>query len=930
MWRLTLAQMRRSLGRLTAAGVAVAIGTAFIAATLLAGTIMQRISYDSITASYGKADLIADAGSGVSLDEKTVEAVRATPGVAAADPRVVAPYVAMSAGDREITQTLVALPSDPAFDTQHVTQGALPTAEGQIALPERAAERLHVGVGDTVAVSYYRWQEAAGATAGDAGDPATADAAGSPAADATASADDPAGATARATDGATAGATDGATAAPSDEATAAPGEPEGTYREVRADAEVVGLTTDPTSAWAQYGGAALATLDDTLLWASFGDGDGTPTLSDAATSQLLLAVDEGADTATVVDAVESVLTASGGTDPIVLTRDAAAERSLSGSDGTGPILVVVLAFAAVAMIVAGLVIANTFQVLVAQRTRTLALLRCVGAVRSQVRRSVLLEASLLGLAASVAGTLLGTALVQVALLVMQNADLPFPVPSVVRPTVASVVAPLAVGVVVTVLAALTPARVATRVAPIAALRPADAPAAGSRAGRFRLVVSLVLVVGGTLLLAGGVVLSKQLLVVAVGIAILGGAASFIGLLVGAVFWMPRVVAAIGRLVGRFGMPARLAAANTGRNPARTAATSTALLIGVTLVAMMSTGAVTARATLDDELDTRYPVDLAVAAPFTTDESGNPVTEALPAGTVEALADIPGVESSATLVRDSVELGGTQTVDALGITPEQAAAVLRDTDLAAAVGDGSVVVPEAVAKSAGIEDGDRVSVARAEGSGVGTPVDLTAAVVPLDSWFVLVTPGTLDELGSPGTLSTAWLRVADVLDSGTVVQQVQDLTSDSVLEITGAALERALYQRAIDTLLAVVVGLLAVAVVIALIGVTNTLSLSVIERRRESATLRALGLTRRQLRASMAVEGALIAGVGAVVGVALGLAYGWLGSAAVLAGIADLQLRVPWTDLGLVLGVALVAGVLASALPGRTAARTPPVAALAVD
>ncbi len=189
---------------------------------------------------------------------------------------------------------------------------------------------------------------------------------------------------------------------------------------------------------------------------------------------------------------------------------------------------------------------------------------------------------------------------------MQNADLPFPVPTVVRPTVASVVAPLAVGLVVTVLAALTPARVATRVAPIAALRPADAPAAGSRAGRFRLVVSLVLVVGGALLLAGGVALSQQILVAAVGIAILGGAASFVGLLVGAVFWMPRVVAAIGGLVGRLGMPARLAAANTGRNPARTAATSTALLIGVTLVAMMSTGAVTARATLDDELDTRFP------------------------------------------------------------------------------------------------------------------------------------------------------------------------------------------------------------------------------------------------------------------------------------------------------------------------------------
>ncbi|WP_203667192.1 FtsX-like permease family protein [Cellulomonas pakistanensis] len=913
--------MRRSLGRLTAAGIAVAIGTAFVAATLLAGDVMKRISYDSITASYGTADLIADAGE--SLSETTVDAVRAAPGVAAADPRVVVPYVSMSAGDKALTQTVVPVASDPAFDTQVVTAGALPTADGELALPERAAERLGVGVGDAVTVSYYRWEAAAADPTSGAG------------ADEAAGADDAGAEDAGAADAGAAEATAPTEAAGTEDgtatadATAAPGEPEGTYREREVEATVVGLTTDPTSAWAQYGGAATSTQADALLWAGWGEGPGAPTLLDAATSQLLVALEPGTDTATVSDEVSDVLSAIGGphSNVRVMTRDEAAEYSISG-DGTGPILVVVLAFAAVAMIVAGLVIANTFQVLVAQRTRMLALLRCVGAVRSQVRRSVLLEAGILGLVASVLGTLLGTALVQLALLVMQNADLPFPVPSVVRPTVASVVAPLAVGIVVTVLAALTPARVATRVAPIAALRPADAPAAGSRAGRFRLVVSLLLVVGGALMLGGGVALSETFLVAAVGIAVLGGAASFVGLLVGAVFWMPKVVARIGRLVGRLGVPARLAAANTGRNPARTAATSTALLIGVTLVAMMSTGAVTARATLDDELDTRFPVDLAVSAPFTADEDGNAVTEPLPAGTVRALAELPGVAASAMLVRDSVEVGTTGTVvDALGITPEQATDVLRDADLVAAVGDGTVAVSRAVAEAGDIEDGDTVAVARTEGGGTA---DLTAVVVPLDSWVVLMTPTTLEQLGSPGTLSTAWLRVADVDASGQVVADLQELTADSPLDITGAAIERALYERAIDTLLAVVVGLLAVAVVIALIGVTNTLSLSVIERRRESATLRAVGLTRRQLRASMAVEGALIAGVGAVVGVLLGMAYGWLGSAAVLAGISDLQLRVPWADLGIVLGVALVAGVLASVLPGRSAARTPPVAALAVD
>jgi putative ABC transport system permease protein len=914
MWRLTLAQMRRSLGRLTAAGIAVAIGTAFVAATLLAGDVMKRISYDSITASYGTADLIGVTG-GTPLTQARLDAVRALPGVAAADARVIAYYVSMSAGDKEITQTIVPVPSDPAFDTQEVTAGALPTRDGEIALPERAAERLGVEVGDEITVSYYRWSPAEAAA---------------PVAEAAA----PAGTAAPA------GGTDAAAGAPADEPaatdpTTAPEDP-GVVQQREDRAEVVALTTDPTSAWAQYGGAALATEADTLLWSGSGEGPGTPRLEEVADEQVLIALEPGADSATVRTATEAVF-AVDGNEPMVLTRDAAAERSISG-DGTGPITVVVLAFAAVAMIVAGLVIANTFQVLVAQRTRMLALLRCVGAVRSQVRRSVLLEASILGLAASVVGTLLGTGLVQVALWFMQAADLPFPVPAAVVPTVASVVAPLAVGVLVTVLAALTPARVATRVAPIAALRPTDAPAAGSRAGRFRLVVSWLLVGGGVLLLGGGVALSQtELLAVAVGIAILGGAASFVGLLVGAVFWMPRVVAAIGRLVGRAGMPARLAAANTGRNPARTAATSTALLIGVTLVAMMSTGAVTARSTLDGELDTRYPVDLRVSTPTSVDEEGRSVREPLPAGVVDSLEDVPGVASVVTLATETVALGeGDEgTVDAHALTPEQAADLFRDADLAAAVADGTVTVSGDVAAYFGLEDGDTVPVALGDSSRGGaldgaSAVDLTVAVSALHDWSVLVTPGTLDRLGSPATATAAWLRVTDVDASGDVANQVQDLTADSTLDITGAAMERASYQRAIDTLLAVVVGLLAVAVVIALIGVTNTLSLSVIERRRESATLRALGLTRRQLRASMAVEGALIAGVGAVVGVLLGLAYGWLGSAAVLAGIAELELQVPWGDLGIVVAVALVAGVLASVLPGRSAARTPPVAALAVD
>ena len=179
-------------------------------------------------------------------------------------------------------------------------------------------------------------------------------------------------------------------------------------------------------------------------------------------------------------------------------------------------------------------------------------------------------------------------------------------------------------------------------------------------------------------------------------------------------------------------------------------------------------------------------------------------------------------------------------------------------------------------------------------------------------------------------SQVWARLTDVNESSTVVPAISDVLDNTAVQINGAGVERATLQKVIDTSLAVVVGLLAVAVLIALIGVANTLSLSVIERGRESATLRAIGLSRRQLRGTLAIEGMLIAGVGAVLGAGLGVLYGWAGATTTLAGMGAVQLEVPWPDLAKVMLVALVAGLLASVLPGRAAARTSPVAALGVD
>ncbi len=272
-----------------------------------------------------------------------------------------------------------------------------------------------------------------------------------------------------------------------------------------------------------------------------------------------------------------------------------------------------------------------------------------------------------------------------------------------------------------------------------------------------------------------------------------------------------------------------------------------------------------------------------------------------------------------------EQGDLGRQDVRALAPDVATAVLRDPEQAAGLADGTVVVSRDAADTMGVVDGEQVTLT-VEGRG---PVVRTAAVTDFPGGL-LVTPATLAGMGVDLPANEVWLRLADDADPVAAMDDVQDVLSDVPVQVMGAALERAAFEDIVDTLLAVVLGLLAAAVVIALIGVANTLSLSVIERRRESATLRAIGLTRTQLRMSLAYEGCLIAGVGAVLGIGLGLVYGWAGSMTVLRALGEVSLEVPWRDLGVALVVAVAAGLLASVLPARSAARTSPVEALAVE
>jgi putative ABC transport system permease protein len=579
------------------------------------------------------------------------------------------------------------------------------------------------------------------------------------------------------------------------------------------------------------------------------------------------------------------------------------------SSGKDELTVILLAFAGVALVVSALVVSNTFAVLVAQRTRELALLRCLGAGRSQIRGSVLLEALLVGAVSSAAGVLAGAGLMS-ALIAWAKSRPEMAFATLAVPP-SAIFTGLAVGMGLTVIAALVPARAATAVAPLAALRPADPAVLGNPKGRLRLIGGLSALISGAAALGLGA-WSNQLLV-----ALAGGALSFLGVLLCATLFVPRLVALAGRLAAPSGVPGRLAARNAVRNPGRTSVTAAALLIGVTLVALMMTGASSARLAFDQVLAQNYPVDMAVLA---SPES--------PKSQVEAVRTIDGVEAAALLPEaGTVKLDGAD-VPVFSLAASDAA-VLRDPTLKPEPGkiylpEGSPATPVTMTVGGSILELEPVVLKTRNMS----PLIDSRTLASVRGALV---PGASSDGPAAGGGTALWLLL-DKEISGDAVRDVQQSVASALgvpaASVSGAAIERVTFNEIIDVLLLVVTGLLGVAVVIALIGVANTLSLSVLERTRENSLLRALGLTRGQLRGMLAIEAVLVAGVAAVLGTVLGVVYGWLGAKSALGGVADVVPVVPWLQLLAVFGVAIAAGLLASVMPARRAARLSPVEGLA--
>jgi putative ABC transport system permease protein len=573
-----------------------------------------------------------------------------------------------------------------------------------------------------------------------------------------------------------------------------------------------------------------------------------------------------------------------------------------------------LAFAVIALVVAAMVIYNTFTILVAQRTRELALLRCVGAGRGQVFRSVLAEALFMGVAASVLGLFGGlgvSALLQWIVNSFGGGSTEIRTPL----TATTVLVAFAVGVLVTVLSAVLPARRATRVAPVAALRSQpDSSEEVSRTGKLRILFAVLVAVAGAGTIGLGMQLNQEaaMLVTGAGTMVVLAAVLILGpVLVGPV---NRVLGALPRAL--FGVPAKLASANAGRNPKRTAATTAALMIGVTIVSMVTVVATSAKESANAEIDNQFPADYTVKSSV--------YDRTLPKDLATQLAGVPEVAKIAPRAELRADLGNLEGAYVTGVSGDVLSDLIRPKVVEGeldTLGDGEVALQSGTAGSRAAKVGETVTIATEEGGKQSLKVvALYEAADQLGT--VLVTLGTAEKLDPKlAGYDSIMVKLKPGVSAADGRAAVEKVTDPSPLAaIDSAAETKAQLSKQLDQLLALVWALIGLAVVIALFGIANTLALSVLERTRETALLRALGLTRNQLRTMLVM--------GAAIGLVLGIGFGWVFITAMSTEDFALSLTIPFGQIGTMLVAAVIAAIVAAALPARRAGRTSVVAGMA--
>ncbi|WP_035849992.1 ABC transporter permease [Kitasatospora azatica] len=580
-----------------------------------------------------------------------------------------------------------------------------------------------------------------------------------------------------------------------------------------------------------------------------------------------------------------------------------------------------LGFAGLAVLVGIFLILNTFSMLVAQRTRELGLLRALGAGRGQVTRSVLTEALLLGVIGSTLGLGAGIGLAAglKSLISSFGVDLSGTA-LVINP--ATPAAAYAIGVLTTLVAAYLPARRAARISPMAALREASTPATKPLAVRSALGTALLLAGGAALagaakyhatLTTGAGLLSGGIVATLVALVVLGPALSRV------------VVHGLGAFYpALFGAVGRMSRLNAVRNPRRTGATAGALMISLSLVGAVAVLAASLTTSVNRDVDNTFGADYAL--------SGNgqqPIGHEVTA----KIKTIPGIQAVTRQRYAVAHLNGFQLVLS-GVdvaTVDQAVKPQYVAGSTADVAAGKVMVDETTANADRLSIGSKVELHFLNGN-AGTltvgAISKPPAGAGKDGGSWEVSLDTLSRFAPEAQDFTLYLNTAPGADKKQV-QAALDTTLAGYPQVSVQS--QADYKKSItsqvDTVLYLVYALLALAIVIAVLGVVNTLALSVIERTREIGLLRAVGTSRRQIGRLIRLESVLIAVHGALLGLGLGLAWGIAGQRVlVLYGITALS--IPWSTILAVLAGSALAGLAAAVLPAVKAARTKVLTAIA--
>ena len=897
MWKIALKLMRKSVRMLIASGIAILIGSMFMSATLLFANSVDDLMVRNATDEFGSANYAisfrnpnSSPSSEIHYKDLHLDEISKMPGVNGIRSDDATALVRVEKGDKSVTSIAWSNGLYGNLPVYKSTEGRDPQKIGEITLIKSIAKSIHANIGDTITL----------VKVDDTG-----------------------------------------------------GDKEKSY-----DVRVVGLVDDgehsqiPFSNRGTYLGGV--TNDFCAKLNNLKNFD-----NEVVQSKVYMSIDESKIN-DLSPKINSLLPSRFS----LMSRHEVGVRAVRNvSNGTNFVTMFLLSFGILALLISSLVIANTFQVLVAQRRRTLALLRVIGAQSHQLYAAVLLEAAILGVISAGVGVLCAIGFMGAISNVNINSGPLSKIPLIV--SLPAIVWPIAIGAIVTVLASMSAARSATKVTPMEALRPMDL-IKDKRASIIRAVFGVLFIVVGILATALSATSLASMIagksptagsdswMTLLG-AMFGCALVFIGIIITATFWMPFAMKATGAIMALCGPASKVANANVQRNPRRVAATGTALLIGVTLVSTVVTGAICGKATLKGVVDDHYSVDIII--------QGKNVDESLAAD----ISKISGIKHTELLPAVPMTFknakGKTEYAMAAGVDNADQLKNVMHTDLDGVnINKDSVLLPkfngeggepfelkkgnlnlQAYVEKYSSDETDSNNITPFTGMNTDSSNNdksITVKQVQFKKYrnvniysrnTAFVSKSYFNNYLKPTThilLISVDSSKANLVD---IVKNIRNITS-SYAEVMagGSVFQRAQWESAIDVMMMLLVGLIAVAVVIALIGVANTLSLSVIERTKESATLRAIGMTRGQVRRSLALEATLISLTSTVSGLIVGTAFGWIGSYMVFSAIGKVPFVIDWTIYAVLALIALLAALLSSVLPARRAVKSSPVVALAED